>query len=74
MVSIYIYACFSLLIHACAVCGGIHGGGEISNQSASKAACLLCKNLSELDTVMHNPYSKILLMARCTEILANLGP
>ena len=48
--------------------------GIISNQSTSKTACPLCENFGELATVMHNLYSKILLMARYTEILANLGP
>ena len=48
--------------------------GMISNQSTSKTACFLCENLSELGNVMYNPYSKILLMARYTGILANIGP
>lgn len=43
----------------------------ISNQSTT---CPLREKISELDTVMYNPHSKIFLMARCTEILAKLGP
>ena len=59
----------------CAVCGGgLVVLGIISNQSLSKTACPLCENFGELATVTHNPYSKIILMARYTEILANLGP
>ena len=60
----------------CAVYGGlvVVVVGMISNQSTSKTACSLYENLSKLGNVMHNPYSKIVLMARYTEILANLGP
>ena len=45
--------------------------GGISSQSTT---CPLREKISELDTVMYNPHSKIFLMARCTEILAKLGP